>query len=1164
MARRRTQRLWRGLTAVMVSLLVLSITAAPIVERFRTDIDKFLGTSSTKMVMDADAGTENLYTYQTDYANTTELVHAIADLGERMSEEGSVLLKNNGALPLTQEETQRVSLLGFSSYYPTMGGDMGSGLTPNMGTDADTVDFVQALLARGFAINPVAQALYTDEAAYSEWTGKAEKLSKIQAPYQSGTYSNKEPSRQALDAADGDWADSLGEYNVMLVMLSRSGAENRSYYPGEAGLNPEQNLNQADALGLSDSEREIIQAAVDAKEASGGKVIVILNNVSPMEIDEIKHNDGVDAILQIGFPGGYGFYGVADILTGAANPSGHLADTYAVDNSMSPSAQNYGIYDYTNPDSDNLISSVIVEAEQIYTGYKYYETRYMDSVLGQGNADSTVGSSSGGAWDYDSEVSYSFGFGLSYTTFEQTLDELTVDLENKTATVTVTVTNTGDVAGSDVVQLYVSAPYTPYDKEHGVEKAGVQLLDYARTGELAPGESETVTIAADMQYMASWDSSAENAVGTSGNYILDAGSYYFAVGNGAHDAANHVLAAMGADVDGNPAQAAVWELDALDNTTFAYTKNGTPVENQLADLDLNYWMPGTVTYLSRSDWAGTFPVTYDGLTATPEMLEVMDNDIYEITENGDSDSVTLGAQNGLALADLKGNTDLEDPLWGQLMDQLSLEEAMFRVAFGGVSTKAMPSINSPEAIQNDGPNGIYSYPLGQYANYDTSSGDPCAVTEDDPNLGYMAGVMTSESVVAQTFNKEMSAEYGRVMGNYSLWANLPIWWGCGTNLHRSPYNARNHEYYSEDAVLTSFQGAALVSAGLEYGLLIAPKHIAFNDTEVNRIGVSMFMTEQSARENELRGSQSPIEDAGALAAMSSFNRVGVTPDNAHTGLLMNILRKEWGFKGLLSEDAIPWTNYQVLKEAVLNGVTMTTKTGEETVESLTSNWPFWTVENLEKDANLRGALKQSMTWQAYALANSNAMDGMSSSSRMVRVRTWYDNLLTGLQIAFAILSALAALGYVLSVRSGVEAAGGKPGIGLILAALSALLAAASVIAYLYNCRTPYFATLGVSGAVVGCIVAGAVVQLAAVALGRKGRKAWMDILPVAASALLMAGVIRFLGIRINEIAFIMTFQKTAANLADMRSAIIGIALCLAALLVSWLAAFLDISKPADK
>ena len=279
-------------------------------------------------------------------------------------------------------------------------------------------------------------------------------------------------------------------------------------------MDPTQNLNQTDPLGLSDDERDLIQAAVDAKAANGGKVIVILNNSSAMEVQEIQDNEGVDAILQVGLPGGYGFYGVADILSGAANPSGRLPDTYAVDNENSPAAQNYGDLEWTNANPETSINSELVEAENIYIGYKYYETRYMDTVLGQGNASSTVGSTTGSAWNYDDEVTYPFGYGLSYTTFTQSLDSLTVDKEAKTVTAEVTVTNTGDVAGKDVVQLYVSLPYTDYDKEHAVEKAGVQLLDYGKTELLEPGASETVTLVADMQDMTSWDSTADNAAGT--------------------------------------------------------------------------------------------------------------------------------------------------------------------------------------------------------------------------------------------------------------------------------------------------------------------------------------------------------------------------------------------------------------------------------------------------------------------------------------------------------------------------------------------------------------------------------------------------------------------------------------------------------------------------
>ncbi|MCD7753626.1 MAG: glycoside hydrolase family 3 C-terminal domain-containing protein [Clostridiales bacterium] len=1023
--KRAGQRRWRGLTALTASLLALCVAMSPIVETYRTNLDSLLGTTSTMVVSD-DEDTSELYSYTSDYSSTTELVQAIAALGEQMSEEGSVLLKNeNNALPLTEEETQKISLLGFSSYYPVMGGDMGSSLTENEGTDADTVDFVEALEAKGFSINADLQALYGSlESSFvtevESW-GSTITYTHITTPSTDGYFTSKEPSQAEMSAADADWQSSMDNYNVMIITIARSASENGTYLPGEDGVDSTQDLNQTDALGLSDDERDLISAAVEAKASNGGKVIVVLNNASAMEIEEIAENDGVDAILQVGLPGGYGFYGVADILSGDANPSGHLSDTYAVDNASAPSAQNFGNFSWTNANSDYSINSEQVEAEGIYIGYKYYETRYMDTVLGQGNASSTTGSHDGSEWSYDNEVTYAFGYGLSYTTFEQTLDSLEVDLENQTVTATVTVTNTGDVAGKDVVQLYVSTPYTDYDIANGVEKAGVQLLDYEKTSELGAGESETVTITADMQYMASWDSTSDNAAGTSGCYILDAGDYYFAIGNGAHEAANNVLAAQGYTTadgmteDGDSAKVGTWTLDALDNTTFATTKNGTAVENQLEDMDLNYWMEGTVTYLTRNDWDGTFPITYENLTATDEMLDVMDNDNYEITANGDASSVTFDADNGLTLADLKGVTDINDESWTLLMDQITLEDCMIRTGFGGTSTKAIDSIGSPEVIQNDGPNGIYSYTLGTYASAE-GSGDPYSVSEDDPNYNYKAGVMVNETVIGSTFSKELAQAYGEVMGNYSLWSNLTIWWGVGANIHRSPYNARNHEYYSEDSVLTAFQAAATVTGAMEYGCLAAPKHYAYNDTEINRSGVAVFATEQAARENELRCFQSAVEDAGCLAMMTAYNRIGCYTDNSHTGLMIDILREEWGFQGLMSEDFIQTANYAVLKEAVINGITMTCNTGESTMAAVSEKWDYWTVDNVSEDETLLAALKQDMTWQAYAIANSNAMDGYSSTSHVVSVRTWYDNLLTGLQIGFGVLTVACVVMYVRAAR----------------------------------------------------------------------------------------------------------------------------------------------------
>ena len=1015
----RKRNLWRGLTTLTASLLTVSVAAGPVVDSYRTDIDKFLGTKSSAMV--TDSTDEDLYTYKSDYSSTTELLDSIEDLGERMSEEGTVLLKNeNNALPLTKDETQKLSLLGFSSYYPVQGGDMGSSLNENEGTDADTVDFVEALDAKGFKINEDLQKLYKSlksefKTEVNMW-GNIMEYYHITAPATDGVFSSQEPSQEKMDSVDSEWKKSMDDYNVMLVTIGRSSTENGTYLPGVDGVDASQDLNQTDPLGLSDDERDLINAAVEEKENNGGKVIVMLNNANAMEIDEIKNNDGVDAIMEVGLPGGYGFYGVADILSGEANPSGHLTDTYAVTNANSPAAQNFGNYEWTNADPAVNINAEEVEAEGIYTGYKYYETRYADTVLGQGNADATVGSSTGKAWDYDDEVSYPFGYGLSYTTFEQTLKSVDVDLSDRTVTAEVEVKNTGDVAGKDVVQLYTSVPYTDYDVENKVEKSAVQLLDYEKTDMIEPGESQTVTITADAQDMASWDSTCSNEAGTTGNWILDNGTYYFTVGNGAHEAVNNVLAAQDQDVEGNKDNVQTWELGDFDSSSFAVTLNGTPVENQLQDADLNNWMEDTVTYLSRNDWEGTWPETYKDLTATDEMISTMADDYSDIEANGDPSSVTFGADNGMTLANMKGVEDITDERWSTLMDQLTLEECLIRTGLGGTSTKVIESITSPEAIQNDGPNGFNSYPLGQYANSDASTGDPCVIAEDDPNRDYKMGVMANETVIGQTFSKQLAAEWGKAVGNYSLWANTAIWWGVGTNLHRTPYNARNHEYFSEDAVLTAGQGAAIIKAGHDYGVLIAPKHLAFNDTEINRTGIAEFMTEQAARENELRGTQSCIEDANALAVMTTYNRVGCVTSNAHTGLLLNILHKEWGFKGLMSEDFIQDPAYTKIHMAVHNGVTMTCNTGDNTMAAVEAVWPYWSVENASQSEELLTDLKQAMLYQNYALANSNAMDGMSTSTHIEKLNTWYDNLITGLRIGFGVLTVLCAAMYLLGLK----------------------------------------------------------------------------------------------------------------------------------------------------
>ena len=440
-------------------------------------------------------------------------------------------------------------------------------------------------------------------------------------------------------------------------------------------------------LALSEYEREMLELA---KEHSN-KVVVLVNSTNPMELGELKADDGIDSILWVGTPGINGFLGVADILSGETNPSGHLSDTYANNVMSAPSMTNFGIYLYSNNSAaegstlteDDKGDWYVVETEGIYTGYKYYETRYEDSVLGQGNADSTEGSTTDAAWNYADEVTYPFGYGMSYTTFEQTLQSVELEVGG-TGTAVVNVTNTGDVAGKCAVQLYVQAPYTG----GGLEKSAVQLLDFGKTEVLGPGESQEVTIEFNPQYMASYDEDAVKTDGTQGAWVLEQGDYYFAVGNGSHEALNNILANKTGSTDNlttitpdesiNADNAVKWTLDATDAET--YSEN---VENTLQDSDINNLIEDAVEYTTRSDWTKGWE-TVEELTATDEMLEGLSNSRYSLSENGDG--VTWGADNGLKITDFTPWVDVTDLESGEHTLRLHVKEV------DGVTVDSIPDI----------------------------------------------------------------------------------------------------------------------------------------------------------------------------------------------------------------------------------------------------------------------------------------------------------------------------------------------------------------------------------------------------------------------------------------------------------------------------------------
>lgn len=1030
---KKLRPVWRGLTAVSASLLSITCIASAIAEENVTYVDEALGTNSTTVVTEIKEG-EDLYTYKSDYSKAKDFVDANKKFAEDVEANGAVLLKNDGVLPLTNAAHKKVTLVGKAAYANVLGGQMGSGAANNSKFEGyEQVTLSAALTGNGFEINSrMSEAYKVGVDKNGEPTNTYRAVSTINGGFgminesavNSYKFNINEVTKAELEARDsGVTTAGFGDYKTAIVVLGRVNSEGRDYLPGENGVSNigagEVNEGAKDPLGLSNAEREMIAMA---KEYSD-RVVVIVNADSAMEIPEVANDPDINAILWIGTPGSYGMNAVADILDGTVNPSGKLPDTYAYDNSVSPAAQNWGIFSYDNLDAiatteadkitsttggewtavsaDNLrASAYTIYQEGIYVGYKYYETRYFDSVV---DAAGTKASSAKGAkegatsWKYENEVLYPFGFGLSYTTFEQTLKSVTVDKAHKTVTAVVEVKNTGNVDGKDAVELYASVPYTAYDKTNLIEKSAVQLLDYEKV-EVKKGETEEVTLVADLSDLASYDSKVAKT------YILDEGDYYFSIGNGSHEAMNNILAAQGKTVNdgmdkaGNADNVKTWHHNSLDTNSFSTSANGTKITNQLDNADLNYYMQDKVTYLTRQDWDGTFPARMR-LEANAEMIKQLRNRTYEISTD-DRVNTKWGVDHGdeqITLASLKG-ADFDDPLWDVLLEQITLHEALHITAVGGNSTWVLQSIQNPFAKQADGPNGYSSFGLGDQLNDENNP----LYTESHGDLkGYRFNTTPNAPVLAATFDKKILEEYGKQLGNMSLWTGGPSIWAGGANQHRAPYEGRTHEYFSEDPILSAYSLLNMTSAALDYGCLVGPKHFAFNAIEYNRYGLSEFMTEQTAREGELRCFQKAFESGKCLAVMTAFNRIGCSYINGHEGLMLNILRGEWGFKGLATTDMVNGQNYFLPVETIMGGITMMAN-GSGADADLRAEWWYAEEANIKNDAKINAQLQENMHYQWYAYANSNAMNGLNESSTIVQNMTWWRATLIALQVVFAV------------------------------------------------------------------------------------------------------------------------------------------------------------------
>ena len=1017
--KKKSTGLWRGLAALTASLLAIIVGATSIVNANAAFVNTHLGISNYKIVDTGDGEKKDATYYKSEFGSIPELVDAKNTLAAEIASEGAVLFKNlNATLPL-DTGSEKVTLWGLNSINPTMGGMIGSSVS--VAGDAGQVqyDLVSALTTKGFDLNQDMIALYSSDAVngkggYGRKGGHALKPSfgKMYAnpdQYNVGEAPASIYTDDVLASADGTAA---------IVVLSRDSSEAADYNPNMTSAN--ENDSYVRPLALSENEKAVIELA----KQHSTKVIVLINANNPIEIEELKNDEAIGAILWCGEPGANGFLGVADVISGAVNPSGRIADTYAVNSASAPAMVNFGVYMYTNNSQDGTGDKLteddkgdwyLVESEGIYTGYKYYETRYEDLVLGQGNAADGAGAI-GDSWNWDDEVSYSFGYGLSYTTFEQKLE--TVDaLVAGSGTAKVTVTNTGDVPGKSVVELFVQAPY----KQGGVEKSAIQLVAYEKTGIIEPSASEEVTIEFDPRYFASYDENAEKTDGTKGAWVLENGDYYFTIGNGAHEALNNVLAKKTGSEDGlvktadteviQPDNVYVWTLEATDVEAYS-----VGVENQLQDMDINKLIEGTVEYTTRSDWTkGWTPI--EAITPTEAMMTGLRNNLYTFTENtGDTGNVKWGVDSGLKLIDAvifdedgnyAGVIDLEDPFWDQLVQQITLDEAIQFTEKAGDDFENLDSIQVGRIYANDGPLGYTGDQVGGYfVRWGDSDKDnnPYYTAESAEMASYRMATMPTEPMVGATFNKALIEREGQLLGEDGLWAKESSIFAPGLNLHRTVYCARNHEYYSEDPMLSAYSGNALCTGLKSKGTMAEPKHFAFNHQESNRSGLSTFMTEQAARENELRSFQMCMTTNNAQGIMTAFNRAGTAYDGAYRNLLVNIARNEWGYKGWYVTDMINGADYMNWRDIVAGGG------GNALTSSAydTSNIGSMAASKaaIEKDGWFQEQIQDNLKYCLYNFAQSNAMNGVSSTTEIQYVRTWVQNALLGATICLGVLTAL--------------------------------------------------------------------------------------------------------------------------------------------------------------
>lgn len=863
--------------------------------------------------------------YKSDFKTVEDVDAAAKELVQEIAGEGIVLAKHEGdALPLAAGA--KVTMLGRAAADPVYGG-AGSG----------SVDTTTAINARQGLENA---GLQVNDAMFKAIEEEADKSRRgfieMDLPEKS-TYNIGELPVGIYEAQAGSIKDFS---DAALVFIARPGGEGGDLTQDMTGW--DENLTDGQhQLELNKDELDLI----DFAGKNFDNVVVVVNSSTSMELGVVQDNPEVDSVLLIGSPGATGFNAVGDVIAGQLNPSGRTVDIWSSDFTADPTFVNFGHFIYENLDVSFPASAIEAAAsnatvtneapfvnyqEGIYFGYRYYETAAAEGFI-----------------DYDKAVVYPFGYGLSFTNFGWEIANSTFGEVDGEISIDVKVTNTGDVAGKDVVELFYSAPYT----KGGIEKSEVVLGGFAKTGIIEPGQSETVTITMAVEDMASYDYKENRA------YILEAGDYKLTVRTDSHNVAagtEELVYTVSEDVvyDGENKRAS----------------DKVEVTNQFDDVSeafVDAPQEGKILNMSRADFAGTFPTapTKDLLQASDATAEgFKPYDAKAAAQAFDGKAPATGKNSDLTLIDMRGLA-MDDELWQELLDSLTIDEMTNMLLNGAYQTAAIVSIAKPLTTELDGPAGFSSF----------------------INASINGTAYPSEFLVAQTWNVDMAYAMGEMLGQEALFKDVSGWYEPALNLHRSPFAGRNFEYYSEDPFLSGVMTLAASNGAATKGLYTTLKHFALNDQEINRVnnGIATWANEQTIREIYLKPFEMAVKNiempvpyiaddngtieqttVGSTAVMSSFNRIGATWAGGSVPLMDTVLRGEWGFEGFVISDFNLY-RYMNPNQSINAGTDLTL--------TFAPSKSFDDTESALAQTDIRKATHNIL----YTVANSNAMNGFA-------------------------------------------------------------------------------------------------------------------------------------------------------------------------------------------